>query len=587
MEASCQGSSKPIGQQQHGEEDEEINICVKMIETLSLQISKFETVGELKALVYEQEGKPELHQQLFFKGNHLRNDKTRLFDYGIRSNNTVIAYVGNSKNIKALIEDSENVGSDEYSLVYGGKVLEEEKILALLGITNRSRLYVVLNPKDVIQVSVKMLNRESVKTQVRLLHTILDVRSFVGSVVVNSVVGALSYGGKKLDDSKTVSYYNIEDGSVLEELPRLSFVQKLLCSRRSVVLFQGFVSKALAMEEMYMELCAVKKCVSQFPSMVFAANIFIAQSSDLKGEEFKRQVFAIQLVSVCVGSTSIRTFSMEASCPRSSNPMAQQELEESSNPMAQQELEESSNPMAQQEQEEEDEVINICVKIVKTMSLQISKFETVGELKTLVYEKGGIPELHQELFCKGNHLKNEKTRLFDYGIRSNTNVSAYIGNSEMLSLIIEIPSRKTTFDVESKPQDTVQSVKDVIAETENMGSDEFNLVYRGRVLEGEKTLAFVGVLNESSLYVVLNPRVLQVSVKMACGETVKIEAREFYTILDVRSLVESIVGHSVGVLSYGGRKLQDSKTVSYYQIKDESILEVLPSNPSGKRRRGS
>nr|GMD67780.1 polyubiquitin-like isoform X1 [Ipomoea batatas] len=248
MEASCQGSSKPMGQQQHEEEDEKINICVKMIETLSLQISKFETVGELKALVYEQEGKPELHQQLFFKGNHLRNDKTRLFDYGIRSNNTVIAHIANSnvlsliieipsrekvvrvegkpqdtvQNIKALIEASENMGSVEYSLVYGGKVLEEEKILALLGITNRSRLYVVLNPKDVIQVSVKMLNNgETVKTQVRLLHTILDVRSFVESVVVNSVVGALRYGGKKLDDSKTVSYYNIEDGSVLEELPRL------------------------------------------------------------------------------------------------------------------------------------------------------------------------------------------------------------------------------------------------------------------------------------------------------------------------------------------------------------------------------
>nr|GMD70029.1 polyubiquitin-like isoform X2 [Ipomoea batatas] len=244
----------------------------------------------------------------------------------------------------------------------------------------------------------------------------------------------------------------------------------------------------------------------------------------------------------------------------------------------------SSNSMAQQEQEEE---INISVKIIKTMSLQISKFETVGELKTLLYEREGIPELHQELFFKDNHLMNEKTRLFDYGIRSNTTVSAYIGNSEILSLMIEIPSRKTSLDIEATPQDTVQSVKDLIGETENMGSDEFNLVYRGRVLEGEKTLAFVGVLNESSLYVVLNPRVLQVSVKMACGETVVIEAREFYTILDVRSLVESIVGHSVGVLSYGGRKLQDSKTVSYYQIKDKSILEVRPSNPSGKRRRGS
>nr|GLL41183.1 uncharacterized protein LOC109176376 [Ipomoea trifida] len=215
------------------------------------------------------------------------------------------------------------MGSDEYSLVYGGKMLEEEKTLAFLGIANWSRLYVVLNPRDVIQVSVKGLNGETVETQLRLLHTIFDV------------------------------------------------------------------------------------------------------------------------VSVRVGSTSIRTLSMEASCPQ------------------------SSNSMAQQEQEEEDEVINISVKIIKTMSLQISKFETVGELKTLLYEREGIPDLHQELFFKDNHLMNEKTRLFDYGIRSNTTVSAYIGNSEILSLMIEMPSRKTSLDIEATPQDTVQSVKDLIGEREN------------------------------------------------------------------------------------------------------------------------
>ncbi|XP_019181530.1 PREDICTED: polyubiquitin-B-like [Ipomoea nil] len=237
----------------------------------------------------------------------------------------------------------------------------------------------------------------------------------------------------------------------------------------------------------------------------------------------------------------------------------------------------SSNTMAQPKQEEEDEEINICVKIIKTLSLQISKFETVLGLKALLCNKEGIPERLQELFVNGNHLKDYHLTLIDYGICSNTTVSAYVGNSEVLTLTIKIPCRNIDLVVEVKPQATVQNIKALIEDSKNLGSDEFSLVCSGRVLEEEKTLAFFGITSGSTLYVVLNPRdVLQVSVKMLSGETVKIKARALYTILDVRSLVESKVGYSVGVLSYGGKKLKDSNSVLHYNIKDESILEVLP-----------
>nr|GMD59769.1 polyubiquitin-like isoform X2 [Ipomoea batatas] len=233
--------------------------------------------------------------------------------------------------------------------------------------------------------------------------------------------------------------------------------------------------------------------------------------------------------------------------------------------------------MAQQQQEEEDEEINVRLKIIKTVSLKISKFETVWGLKALVCHKEGIPQLLQELFVNGNHLKDYNTKLIDYGICSNTTVSAYVRNSEVLTLTIKIPSRSTGFNVEVKPQDTVQNVKALIEDSKDLGSDEYSLVYGGKLLEEEKTLAFLGITDGSTLYVVSNPRdVLQVSVKMLSGETVKIQARVLYTILDVRSLVESIVGYSVGVLRYGVLNLQDSKTLSYYSIEDESILEVLP-----------
>nr|GMD67781.1 polyubiquitin-like isoform X2 [Ipomoea batatas] len=237
----------------------------------------------------------------------------------------------------------------------------------------------------------------------------------------------------------------------------------------------------------------------------------------------------------------------------------------------------SSNAMAQQQQEEEDEEINVCLKIIKTVSLKISKFETVWGLKELLCNKEGIPERLQELFVNGNHVKDYNMTLIDYGICSNTTVSAYVRNSEVLTLNIKIPCRSTGFYIEVKPQDTVQNVKALIEDSEDLSSDDYSLVCGGKLLEEEKTVAFLGITDGSTLYVVLNPRdVLQVSVKMLSGETVKIQARVLYTILDVRSLVESIVGYSVGVLRYGGKKLKDSNTLTYYNIKDESILEVLP-----------
>ncbi|XP_019181362.1 PREDICTED: uncharacterized protein LOC109176376 [Ipomoea nil] len=506
MEASI---SNPMAQQE--QEDEVINISVKIIKTVSLQINKFESVGELKDLVSAHEGIPEIHQELFFNGNHLKNEKTRLFDHGIRSNSTVSAYIANSKlmsltieipyrkgrfiietnpqdtvqNVKAVIEDTENMGSDEFNLVYRGRVLEEEKTVAFLGITNGSRLYVVLNPRDVLQVSVKMLSGETVKIQARVLHTILDVRSFVESIV-GYLVGDLSYGGMRLEDSKTISYYEIKDKSILLVLPPTTKVFRLTKNLR----LSGVQSEVEAKE-----IEEFAKWIANIGDGVVGnstdseADITIPDHLLLKYDDdptaaiidstfplFRRGICDLSYLKNIVILTPtldvvvsifalLQTLSMEESFLRSSSPMAQQEQEE------------SSNPMAQQEQEEEDEWINICLKIIKTVSFQMSKFKTVGELKDcLVYEWEIPPKVHQELFFNGNHLNNDKTTLFDYGIRSNTTVSsAYVGNSELLWLTIKMPYRNITFTIQVKAEDTVQNLRVVIADNENIGSNEYNL----------------------------------------------------------------------------------------------------------------
>ncbi|CAH9133257.1 unnamed protein product [Cuscuta epithymum] len=235
----------------------------------------------------------------------------------------------------------------------------------------------------------------------------------------------------------------------------------------------------------------------------------------------------------------------------------------------------TSNPIAPCDEEEEEQ-LNICLRVIKTVNFKVRKTETVGRVKSLLYGKEGIPESLQELFFCSNHLESDK-RLVDYGISSNSTLNAYVSNSVPLRLSIKIPSRKKTIMVQVRSQDTIQNVKAFIEAKESIGSDQYNLVYAGKLLEDDnKTFAFLDIHGESTLHVVFIPKdVLQVSVKMLSGETVKIQVRTLHTILDVKTLLESNVGYPVRALSYDGKNLDDSKTVSYYNITtDDTISEI-------------
>ncbi|KAI8011906.1 hypothetical protein LOK49_LG06G02629 [Camellia lanceoleosa] len=73
-----------------------------------------------------------------------------------------------------------------------------------------------------LSISVKMSNGEILKPEVKLLHTISDVKGIIGSMIGvlvsdNDVV----YDGKRLEDGKSLAFYNIIENSIIEILPKL------------------------------------------------------------------------------------------------------------------------------------------------------------------------------------------------------------------------------------------------------------------------------------------------------------------------------------------------------------------------------
>ncbi|KAH7521461.1 hypothetical protein FEM48_Zijuj07G0035600 [Ziziphus jujuba var. spinosa] len=211
---------------------------------MNIMVKTSETIKNLKDKVNWRFGIPENLQLLFFNGDILRNGQ-RLVDYGIHKDSNVLNLVINNfvgikisiklpwnpvtmvveakaeetvRHIKSIIKNKEGIKLEQFTLVYEGKLLEDDsRTLESLNIESEATFHVVLNPKDKLSIRIKMMpTKEIIKIQAKALFTVSDVKSVVWSIVgVSESDQNLIHDGKILEDDKTLAFYEIEDESVL------------------------------------------------------------------------------------------------------------------------------------------------------------------------------------------------------------------------------------------------------------------------------------------------------------------------------------------------------------------------------------
>lgn len=226
----------------------------------------------------------------------------------------------------------------------------------------------------------------------------------------------------------------------------------------------------------------------------------------------------------------------------------------------------------------EDE-INLYLKIISTVAIKVKRFETINSLKALIHEKEGVAENLQELFFAGNQLKDDH-RLVDYGIQQGSTLHLVLQNLDGMKLYVKIPSDQKTIVIEARTFDTIQNIKSIIQAKEGIQSNQYTLIYDGKLLKDDRMLASLNMPNESTLHLVFNPKdVLPIFVKTANGEILKLEVKVLFTVGDVKAIVGSMTGVLVSDwdLIYAGKKLEDCKTLARYDIKEEDILQMLPA----------
>ncbi|KAF8401945.1 hypothetical protein HHK36_012896 [Tetracentron sinense] len=221
-------------------------------------------------------------------------------------------------------------------------------------------------------------------------------------------------------------------------------------------------------------------------------------------------------------------------------------------------------------------MINIFLKVTKTVTLKVNRSDTIENVKALFRNQEGILEKLQELFFAGNHLKDAKS-LADYDIRKDSTLHLVLQNAVLMKIFVKIPANGKTVALEVKACNTIQNIKSIIQDKEGIPKDQYTLIYAGRLLEDNQTLASLNIMKDSTLHVVFNPRdVMLISVKTPRGEIMKIEVKIMYTIRNVKTIVGSMMGFPTEdqKLFYAGKQLDDCQTLAYYNIKEESILDM-------------
>ena len=216
----------------------------------------------------------------------------------------------------------------------------------------------------------------------------------------------------------------------------------------------------------------------------------------------------------------------------------------------------------------------------------------IQDIKEKIHLECNIAVKEQVLEWEGRELENGKS-LADYGIQDGAKI--------MLSLRfvseIFVKFGEEPIKLRFNTNDTVLHLKTLLIDLTGVPFDHQKLIFAGKLLENDKKLSDYGIQKESIIYLMkILPKITPAPNEEKIKIHVKTNTQQVYPILvqpgakvsEVKTMIAPKLNSLPGdqQISFGEQVLSDARTLSSYNVKNDSTLLVtLKQNPEGVRSR--